>query len=91
MITGWLMPDGYNPYDMKNRIIVDRISQEHGLLQWEDRNVTKELPLEYGQRLQIWPNHACITGSQYGWYFVIDSDSDDANIVRDIWMRIRGW
>lgn len=91
VIAAWNMPSSYNPYDVKNRIIIDRISQEHGLLQWEDQKLKTELPLEYGQRLQIWPNHACITGSQYGWYLIVDSTSDDANVVRDVWVRIRGW
>lgn len=91
VITGWNMPRTYKPHNVKTRIIVDRISQEHGLLQWEDRSLRQELTLEYGQRLQIWPNHACITGSQYGWYLIVDSDSENANVVRDVWVRIRGW
>lgn len=91
VISGWNMPIDYDPYETKSRIIVDRVSQEHGLLQWEDRDRKAELPLEYGQRLQIWPNHACITGSHFGWYLVIDSESEDPNVVRDVWVRWRGW
>lgn len=91
VITPWNMPAGYNPFSMDSRIIIDRVSQEHGLLQWEDRNRKEELPVTYGQRLRLWPNHACITGSQYGWYLVIDSESDNPDVVKDVWVRWRGW
>ncbi|KAK5950227.1 hypothetical protein OHC33_008695 [Knufia fluminis] len=91
VISGWNMPDSYDPYTKESRVIVDRISQEHGLLQWEDRAKKEHLPVEYGQRVQIWPNHACITGSQFGWSLIIDSESGDANVVRDVWVRWRGW
>lgn len=87
VVTPWNMPAGYNAYDVKHRIIVDRVSQEHGLLQWEDRGRKEELPVEYGQRVRIWPNHACITGSQFGWYLVVDGGDE----VVDVWVRWRGW
>ena len=91
IITSWNMHQDYDPYSREKRIIVDRVSQEHGILQWEDRGKKEPLPLEYGQLLQIWPNHACITGGQYGWYLIVDSESGDADIVRDVWVRWRGW
>lgn len=91
VVTGWNMPSTYDPYTEETRIILDRVSQEHGLLQWEDRGKRLELPVEYGQRVQIWPNHACITGAHFGWYLVVDSESEDQNVVRDVWVRWRGW
>lgn len=87
VVTPWNMPTGYDAYDLKTRVIVDRVSQEHGLLQWEDRRKKEALPLVYGQRLRIWPNHACITGSQYGWYVIVDG----SDTVVDVWVRWRGW
>lgn len=91
VITGWNMPSSYDPYNKENRIIVDRVSQEHGLLQWDDKEKKEHLPLEYGQRVEIWPNHACITGAHFGWYLVVDSDSEHADVVKDVWIRWRGW
>lgn len=91
VITAWNMPKKYDPFSLDSRIIVDRVSQEHGLLQWEDRGCKEEIPVKYGQRLQLWPNHACMTGSQYGWYFVVDSESENPGLVQDVWVRWRGW
>lgn len=87
VITPWNMAAGYDAYDLKNRIIVDRVSQEHGLLQWEDRGKKEELPFTYGQRVQVWPNHACITSSQFGWYLIVDGNDQ----IVDVWVRWRGW
>ena len=70
--------------------IVGRISQEHGMLTWEGP-VSEKRELKPGQKLLIWPNHACIAGSGFGYYFIIDSDDEDADIVRDVWVRCRGW
>jgi len=70
--------------------IVGRISQEHGMLTWEGPPSEKR-ELKPGQKLLIWPNHACIAGSGFGCYFIIDSDSADSTVVRDVWVRCRGW
>ncbi|KAK6374315.1 hypothetical protein LTR64_002424 [Lithohypha guttulata] len=91
VVAPWNMSAEYDPYSTQKRIIVDRVSQEHGLLQWEDRGRKEALPVEYGQRVRIWPNHACITSSQYGWYLIVDSESEDKNVIRDVWVRWRGW
>lgn len=91
VLSPWNMPESYNSFSLDSRVIIDRVSQEHGLLQWEDRSRKEELPLKYGQRLRLWPNHACITGSQYGWYLIVDSESDDPDVVRDVWARWSGW
>ena len=78
----------------KSRLIVDRISQEHGILAQEtnDPNL-KELPLEIGQRVRIWPNHACITGAGYDCYLIVDSskDGDSGDKIVDVWLRWSGW
>jgi D-serine deaminase-like pyridoxal phosphate-dependent protein len=47
--------------------------------------------LRVGQVIKIYPNHACVTGAYYGWYFVVDSDLDgEAAKVVDVWVRARG-
>ncbi|KAL2063758.1 hypothetical protein VTL71DRAFT_5563 [Oculimacula yallundae] len=67
---------------------VGRISQEHGLLTW---NGSSEIPeasmLKIGQKIRIWPNHACITGAGFGWYLVVDGGDE----IVDVWPRWRGW
>ena len=72
-------------------LIIKRISQEHGIVAFEFNIAGVPIPLTYGQKIRIWPNHACITSAMYDWYVVVDSSSDDPDQVRDIWMRWRGW
>ncbi|GAB7363288.1 hypothetical protein MBLNU230_g3569t1 [Neophaeotheca triangularis] len=70
--------------------IVNRVSQEHGILSWEGSPERKR-ELAIGDKLLIWPNHACIAGVNFGWYLVVDSESEDPLCVRDVWVRWRGW
>jgi D-serine ammonia-lyase len=79
---------------------VDRFAQEHGILGWlgagERANgaASMDLPdeLEVGQKIRLWPNHACITSSHFGWYFVVDSSrTGKEDEIVDIWVKTRGW
>ncbi|KAH9903750.1 putative serine dehydratase domain-containing protein [Xylariomycetidae sp. FL2044] len=48
--------------------------------------------LEVGQKVRLWPNHACITSSHFGWYVVVDSSREGKeDEVVDIFVRARGW
>lgn len=80
----------YDPEDSKTGWIVSRISQEHGMLTWQGAPDSIR-PLKLGEKLLIWPNHACIAGASFNWYLVVDSDSDDKNQIQDVWIRWRGW
>lgn len=62
---------------------VGRISQEHGILVTEDENAPF---LEYGTKVQIVPQHACIIAANFEHYFVIDD-----GIVTDVWTPIKYW
>lgn len=88
------------------RIMISRISQEHGIAAWlrpttadkgeeeEETALLPPLPLEVGQVVRVYPNHACIAGAMYGWYLVVDSDEagDGAGeVVRDVYVRASGW
>jgi D-serine deaminase-like pyridoxal phosphate-dependent protein len=78
------------------RLIIDRISQEHSIAAWEpteykDGDILAPVPLEVGQNVIIFPNHACVTGAMYGWYLVIDSSEGDAATIVDVWVRASGW
>jgi D-serine deaminase-like pyridoxal phosphate-dependent protein len=69
--------------------IVGRISQEHGIAVWEgDRGECRGF--EVGDKVEVWPNHACVAGAGFGWYVVVDSEEGGEEVV-DVWVRWRGW
>ncbi|KAF2229121.1 hypothetical protein EV356DRAFT_475929, partial [Viridothelium virens] len=70
--------------------IVGKISQEHGILTWEGQEQSMRR-LKIGDKLMLWPNHACVAGSGFGWYLIVDSESEDPDVVQDVWVRWRGW
>lgn len=77
---------------------VGRFSQEHGILTWAagKRKGTPSKPptdeVSVGQLVKLWPNHACITSSHFGWYFVVDEDREGKeDEIVDIWVKTRGW
>lgn len=70
---------------------VGKISQEHGILVWKGARGA-QLPLRFGQRVRIWPNHACIAGAGYDHYLVVDSRrTGKEDEVVDVWQRWNGW
>lgn len=72
------------------RLVVDRISQEHAIVAWE-KQAREKIPLRIGQVAKIFPNHSCVTGAFYGFYFIVDSDRDPgASKIVDVWVRGRG-
>jgi D-serine deaminase-like pyridoxal phosphate-dependent protein len=76
-------PEGYRGW------IIGRITQEHGILTQEKGEGEA---LEVGQKVKIWPNHACIAGAGYGWYLVVDSEREgNEDEIVDVWVRCRGW
>lgn len=81
----------------ERRLIVDRISQEHAILAWErqegeDPVSMPPIPLEVGQTVFVYPNHACVTGAMYKSYLIVDSlaKSDHGRVI-DCWQRCSGW
>lgn len=69
---------------------VGRISQEHGVLTWAGGS--EVAALRFGQRVRVWPNHACIAGAGYGHYLVVDSRRKGReDEVVDVWERWNGW
>lgn len=79
----------YDERGEKTGWVVGRISQEHGILTWEgERNKCNELAI--GDKIEVWPNHACVAGAGFGWYLVVDSEQGGDEIV-DVWSRWRGW
>lgn len=92
VITPWPSKDGshYDPETSKIGWIVGRISQEHGILVWEGSK-SNVRPLRIGQKVMVWPNHACIAGVNFGFYLVVDSDAREPDRIQDVWIRSRGW
>ena len=92
VVTPWPAKSGshYDPETSKTGWIVGRISQEHGVLTWEGPTDNMR-QLTLGEKLMLWPNHACIAGVNFGWYLIVDSDKPDRDIIQDVWMRWRGW
>lgn len=80
----------YDPNGEKTGWIVGRISQEHGILVWHGSRASMR-PLRVGEKLLVWPNHACIAGVNFGWYVVVDSDEQHGDRIVDVWTRWRGW
>ena len=83
---------------------VSKISQEHGLIYASEDSRVKtiaqidgildlksSMPFEVGQKVRIWPNHACIAAANFGFFAVVDSSSDSPDEIVDIWIRCRGW
>ncbi|GAO18026.1 hypothetical protein UVI_02042730 [Ustilaginoidea virens] len=80
--------------------IVGRVSQEHGILTWrsggaaegESQAAEPDALPEVGDKVRLWPNHACIASSHYGWYFVVDeSRCGKEDEIVDVYIRARGW
>lgn len=94
--SGWGVVGSYS-FEAERRLIVTRISQEHSIIAWEqqqgeDSKSLPPIPLEIGQTVRIYPNHACVTGAMYASYLVVDSsDNSEGTVVVDEWRRARGW
>lgn len=89
VLSSWMGQGPVGASGRGKRLIVERISQEHAIVSWEDGGQEK-IPLEVGQVVKIFPNHSCVTGAFYGWYFVVDSDEDPAaSRIVDVWIRGR--
>jgi D-serine deaminase-like pyridoxal phosphate-dependent protein len=80
----------YGPEGSKTGWIVGRISQEHGNLTWEG-STDDMRKLAIGEKVMIWPNHACMAGPNFGHYVVVDGESSDPDRIVDVWSRWRGW
>ncbi|OBT73797.1 hypothetical protein VF21_08003 [Pseudogymnoascus sp. 05NY08] len=71
--------------------VVGSVSQEHGILRWTGEEGGGG-GLGVGGRVRVWPNHACIAGTGFDWYLIVDSEAEGGgDVVVDVWMRWRGW
>ncbi|OSD03126.1 hypothetical protein PYCCODRAFT_1451702 [Trametes coccinea BRFM310] len=76
---------------------LSRVAQEHGILtmmspaSFELGPLQGDGSLKLGDMVQIVGQHACLTLAGYPWYYVVDSDVNDANVVVDVWVPWKGW
>lgn len=65
----------------------DQANQEHGVLQWTGDDVDLAARYPVGSSLRIVPNHACATGAQHPFYYVLPQDGGAPRK----WQRFSGW
>ncbi|KAH9898339.1 hypothetical protein C8Q73DRAFT_834352 [Cubamyces lactineus] len=76
---------------------LSRVAQEHGILtmmspaSFELGPLQGDGALKLGDMVQIVGQHACLTLAGYPWYYVVDSDVSDGNVVVDVWVPWKGW
>ncbi|KAL8797858.1 MAG: hypothetical protein Q9195_000210, partial [Heterodermia aff. obscurata] len=87
---GWGRISPWNTTSAETGWMIGRISQEHSILT-KDGDADKA-ELHVGQKVRIWPNHACIAGAGFGWYLIVDSSlpENQRDTVVDVWVRWRG-
>lgn len=96
IVSGWnmnLKPVEGRDGERKSGWQVGRIAQEHGILTKDVNSCREASRLNVGQKVRVWPNHACVAGAMYGWYLVVDSSlpEDRRDEIVDVWVRWRGW
>ena len=92
IVSNWGMPT--KDAEGRSGWQVGRISQEHGILTKDSQRESHELAdLKIGQKVRVWPNHACVAGAGFGWYLVVDSSlpEERRDEIVDVWVRCRGW
>ena len=92
IVSNWGMPG--DDVEGRSGWQVGRISQEHGILIKDSQREGHELAeLRVGQKVRVWPNHACVAGAGFGWYVVVDSSLNEErrDQIVDVWVRCRGW
>lgn len=65
----------------------NQANQEHGVLQWTGGTVDLAARYPVGSSLRIVPNHACATGAQHPFYYVLPQEGG----VPRKWERFSGW
>jgi len=69
---------------------LDRISQEHGVLQCTaSENVQSELAV--GSKVEVVGQHACLIAAGHPWFYIVDQDIGGGQQVVDIWVPWKGW
>ena len=102
---GILQASGAGSEEMKG--IMERSSGGGGGGEGKVQGMEEGMPFRVGQKVRVWPNHACIAAAGFGFYVVVDSSDKDGGVegrgqeqgkergkgerVVDVWVRCRGW
>lgn len=65
---------------------LDTAHQEHGWLRAPDGGFNSNHP-DLGDRIRVFPNHACMMAAPYDRYYVTDGSDQ----IVDVWDKTRGW
>lgn len=65
---------------------VGKVSQEHGILQSKGSSTSPET-FTIGDKIEIEPQHACITAGGHRHFFI----DDGTGTIEDVWYPWRGW
>ena len=66
---------------------VSGANQEHGIISCHNPQGFNPKDYPIGTRLRILPNHACPTGAQHPYYYVVNNSLE----IKDRWNRFYGW
>lgn len=72
---------------------VKRVSQEHGVIGASQAAFPFDL-VKPGDRVLVYPNHACMTAAAYEGYHVVDGAEEAAggnHRIQGYWSRVNGW
>lgn len=78
---------GFGKVSNKKGWRVGRVSQEHGILTHDEESERDEVQI--GERIEIIPQHACLTCACQSWIYVVDDK--DPETVADVWVPWKGW
>lgn len=67
--------------------IVSRVSQEHGILEYVGEDSAALKPWSLGDKVALYPQHACIVAAMHQLYFIVDG----GDIVVDVWQPWKFW
>ncbi len=88
---GWgrVMTDGLEGWS------IGRLSQEHGILTHHSEQTPNRLP-EYGEKIKVIPQHACLTLAAYEVYYVVDESEEMGKRwedlgVKEVWKPWKFW
>ncbi|MXN64555.1 alanine racemase [Stappia sp. GBMRC 2046] len=68
-------------------LTIEGVSQEHGYVTTRDGQEIDFTRFPVGSRLQILPNHACMTAAAYDAYLTVDGQGGNLRV----WPRVNGW
>ena len=70
-----------------HELFIEGVSQEHGYVTTRDGQALDFAKFPIGSRLQVLPNHACMTAAAYDAYHVVDGQG----AMLGEWPRVNGW